>query len=60
MKFYPHGSGKKGQTVTFATVKDHIVSFVQCTYKHGKDIGKSLRDLEKIDLNNYRPVIVFL
>ena len=56
MKFYPHGSGKKGQTVTFATVKDHIVSFVQHTYKHGKDIGISLRELEKIDLNNYRPV----
>ena len=28
MKFYPHGSGKKGQTVTFATVKDHILSLI--------------------------------
>ena len=56
MKFYPHGSGKKGQTITFATVKDHIVSFVQHTYKHGKDIGKSLRDLEKYDLSNDHPI----
>ena len=42
IKFYPHGNGKKGQTITFATVKEHIVSYVQRTYKHGKDIGKSL------------------
>ena len=55
MKFYPHGSGKRGQTVTFATVKDHIVSYVQRTYRHGKDIGKSLRDLNKIDLSPERP-----
>ena len=55
MKFYPHGSGKKGQSVTFATVKDHIVSYVQRTYRHGKDIGRSLRDLTKVDLTNDRP-----
>ena len=55
MKFYPHGSGKKGQTVTFATVKDHIVSYVQQTYRHGKDIGRSLRDLTKVDLSGDRP-----
>ena len=31
------------------------MSYVQRTYKHGKDIGKSLRDLEKYDLSNDRP-----
>jgi hypothetical protein len=55
MKFYPHGSGKKGQAVTYATVKDHIVSYVQRTYKYGKDIAVSLRDLEKKDLTTERP-----
>ena len=34
IKFYPHGSGKKGQTTTYATVKDHIISYVQRTYRH--------------------------
>ncbi|KAL7577498.1 hypothetical protein ACA910_004779 [Epithemia clementina (nom. ined.)] len=50
MKFYPHGSGKN------ATVKDSIVSYVQRTYKHGKDIAISLRDLKKKDLSSLKPV----
>ena len=29
IKFYPNGSGKQGQTVTYATVKEHIISYVQ-------------------------------
>ncbi|KAL7573431.1 hypothetical protein ACA910_013750 [Epithemia clementina (nom. ined.)] len=56
MKFYPHGSGTKGQSVTYATVKDSIVSYVQRTYKHGKDIAISLRDLKKKDLSYLKPV----
>ena len=55
MKFYPHGSGRKGQSVTYATVKDNIVSFIQRSYRYGKDIAVSLRDLQKKDLSAERP-----
>ena len=30
--------------MTHATVKDHIVSYIQWTYRYGKDIDVSLRD----------------
>ena len=50
IKFYPHGSGKKGQTTTYATVKDHIIS-----YRHGQDIAISLRELKKRDLTSEEP-----
>ena len=56
IKFYPHGSGKKGQTTTtYATVKDHIISYVQRTYRHGQDIAISLRELKKRDLTSEEP-----
>ena len=56
IKFYPHGSGKKGQTTTtYATVKDHIISYVQRTYRHGQDIAISLRALKKRDLTSEEP-----
>ena len=41
-KFYPHTVGSQQQSVTFDTVKDHIVQFVQKTYKNGIDIAESL------------------
>ena len=52
IKLYPHGSGKKGQTTTYATVKDHTISYVQRTYRHGQDIAISLRELKKRDLSS--------
>ena len=55
MEFYPHGSGRKGQSVTYATVKDNIASFIQRSYRYGKDIAVSLRDLQKKDLSSERP-----
>ena len=55
IKFYPHGSAKKGQTTTYATVKDHIISYVQRTYRHGQDIAISLRELKKRDLTSEEP-----
>ena len=55
MKFYPHGGGTKGQSVTYATVKDNIVSFIQSSYRYGKDIAVSFRDLQKKDLSAERP-----
>ena len=56
MKFFPHGIGRERQTVTYETVKDHIVQYVQKTYKCGQDIAVSLRDLQKKDLNPTAPI----
>ena len=55
MKFYPHGGGRDRQTVTYDSVKDHIVQYVQKTYKNGQDIAKSLQDLQKKDLDPMKP-----
>ena len=41
--------------MTDATVKDNIVSFIQRTYRYGKDIAVSLRDLQEKDLSAERP-----
>ena len=56
MKFFPHGIGRERQTVTYETVKEHIVQYVQKTYKCGQDIAVSLRDLQKKDLTPNAPV----
>ena len=56
MKFFPHGIGRETQSVTYDTVKDAIVSYVQRTYKHGQDIAMSLRDLSKMDLTTLAPI----
>ena len=45
MKFYPHGSGKKGQLVMHATVNNHIVSHVK----------RTCRNQQKNDLSPERP-----
>ena len=36
-------------------MKDHIISYVQRTYRHGQDIAISLRDLKKRDLTSEEP-----
>ena len=41
--------------MTYTTVKDHILQFVQKTYKNGQDIAISLRNLQKMDLTGERP-----
>ena len=56
MKFTPHGIGRDRQTVTFDTVKDHIVHMVQKSYKHGQDVAKSLRDEQKLDVSLWKPI----
>jgi hypothetical protein len=55
MKFYPHGIGREKQAVTYDTVKDHIVQYVQKTYKNGQDTAVSIRDLVKKDLTPLQP-----
>ena len=41
MKFHPHGSGKKGQLVMYATVNNHIVPHVKRTYRYRKDVAET-------------------
>ncbi len=55
LKFYPQGTGKFKQTVTYAMVKDAIEQHVQKTFRYGLDIAMSLRDMEKIDLTQFKP-----
>ena len=50
MKFLPHTTGSNRLMATYETVKTHIEQYVQKTYKHGQDIAKLLRELEKKDL----------
>ena len=53
---YPHGIGIERQTVTYDTVKDHLVQTVQKNFIHGQDIAISLRDLQVKDLSKLKPV----
>jgi len=47
MKFSPYGQiGNNKSPMTFDTVKEHILNTIQKTYKHGKDVVDSLRDME--------------
>ena len=55
MKFYPHTVGSQQQSVTYDTVKDHIVQYVQKTYKNGIDIAESLEKESMKDLTTMSP-----
>jgi antitoxin (DNA-binding transcriptional repressor) of toxin-antitoxin stability system len=50
MKFFPHGIGRDRQAVSYDTVKDHIVQYVQKTYKNGQDAAVSTRNRVVMDL----------
>jgi hypothetical protein len=57
MKFFPYGIGRDTQTsVTYDTVKEHILQYIHKTYKNGQNIAVSLRDLEKKDLTSLMPM----
>ncbi len=55
MKFFPHGIGRDRQAVTYGTVKDHIVPYVQKTYRNGQDAAVSIRNLAVMDLTPHEP-----
>ena len=57
MKFLPHTTDTNKLTAMYETVKTHIKKYVQKTYKHGQDITKLLRELEKKDLTVEMPMI---
>jgi hypothetical protein len=57
MKFFPHGIGRDWQAVSLDTVvKDHIVQYVQKTYKNGQDAAVSIRNLVVMDLTPNVPI----
>jgi hypothetical protein len=56
MKFFPHGIGRDQQAVSYNTVKDHIVQYVQKTYKNGHDAAASIRNLLVMDLTPHVPI----
>jgi hypothetical protein len=55
MKFFPHGIGRDQQAVSYDTVKDHIVQYVQKTYRNGQDAVVSIRNLAVMDLTPHEP-----
>ena len=55
VKFAPHVQGKP-QQVTYATVKDSIIQYIQKTYtKNGQDVARSLEDMQLVDLSGKKP-----
>ena len=54
LKFFPHSAGKQ-QSVTYDSVKEHIIKQVQKTFTYGQDIATTLNDLQLIDLGQYKP-----
>ena len=55
IKFFPHSVGQATQSVTFDTVKDHIVNQVQRQYRNGIDIVESLEKEVLKDLSMIKP-----
>ena len=55
MKFTPYGSWGGKTTVTYDTVKDSILQFIQRTYRDPEDVVNSLQDMEKVDLSSKMP-----
>ena len=56
-KFNPYGAWTGKKTATFETVKQHLIEYVQRTYKYGQDVAISLREMELIDMNEKRPTM---
>ena len=54
-KFYPHGYGREKQTLSYDSVKDHIIQEVQKTMKNGKDIAETLRKGTMFNIDAKRP-----
>jgi hypothetical protein len=55
IKFTPYGTWGGKTSVTYDTVKDHILQFIQKTYKDPEDVVNSLREMEKVDLSSKMP-----
>ena len=55
IKFYPHTVGSQTQSITYDTVKDHIIQYVQKTYKNCIDIAESLEKEAIKDLSTLAP-----
>jgi hypothetical protein len=57
MKFIPHRIGKEvWQTATYQTVKDYITQLVQKSFRNGKDVANSIREMDRINMTSKIPV----
>jgi hypothetical protein len=51
MKFILHRIGKEvWQTATYQTIKDYIIQLVQKSFRNGKDVADSIREMERINM----------
>ena len=56
MRFAPHGGPTNNKLPqTFDTVKEHLISFIQKTYKFSQDVVISLRDMKLVNLDPELP-----
>ena len=58
MKFDPLSTTYNGSTAfaTYTSIKDHVMKYIQKTYKGGADVAESLRTMELVDLDADAPV----
>ena len=56
MKFHPAFDSHSRQPVSYTTVKEHIINYVQREYDRGADVARSLEDLQVFDLDAVKPV----
>jgi len=56
VRFYPHGSGKEGQVMTFMKVKKHLILKLQREFEYGSDIAATIRDGVLFDIDKELPV----
>ena len=45
----------KSNAATYTTTRDAMIQYIQKNYKGGIDVGKSLEDMSKVDLDTLQP-----
>ena len=56
MKFYPYGSGKEVQVMTYMKVKKHLILKLQRGFEYGNDISETIKDGMLFDIDKELPV----
>ena len=51
LKFSPMNNQGKTNAATYTTTRDAIIQHIRKNYKGGIDVGKSLEDMSKVDLD---------
>ena len=55
MKFHPTTDNRDRLPVSYTTVKEHLITYIQREYDHGADIAQSLKDLAVYDVDSEKP-----